>query len=80
MRVKIAVKNGRLNKIFNKEDIMRIDYVEKLSVLEIEKVALYNKNKITEEEVLEVIKLHGIGYNPNVILIDKEQFENVFGN
>ena len=80
MRVKIAVKNGRLNKIFNKEDIMRIDYVEKLSTLETEKVALYNKNKITEEEVWEVIKLHGIVYNPNVILIDKEQFENVFGS
>lgn len=65
--------------MFDKENIARINFTEYYGKTEIEYVALFNKNKTTVEEVKKAIDLHGVGENPNVIIVSKEQFENVFG-
>lgn len=64
--------------MFDKENIARINFTEYYRKTEIEYIALFNKNKTTVEEVKKAIDLHGMGENSNVIIITKEQFENVF--
>jgi len=57
---------------------MKIEYIQKIGNYEFQKVALFNMMKVTEEEGKQAIELDGVGYDPNVIIIYKEQFENVF--
>ena len=64
--------------MFNKDDVMRIDFSEKYGEIEIPMVALFNKNVILEEEAVKAIKIHGDRSNNKVIIITKEQFDNVF--
>jgi hypothetical protein len=60
------------------EDIMRMDFTETIGdIYKTEKTAIYNKNIISHEEVLKKIKSGE--YDDRVIIIYKEQFENVFG-
>lgn len=66
--------------MFNKDDIIRIDFEQKYGKIKIEYVALYNNTKTTEQEALEAIETYGIGNNENVIIISKKQFENVFNS
>lgn len=63
--------------MLDKENLMRIEFTKKIAgVHSVEMVALYNKQRITEEEVRELIEMDS--YNPNVIITEKRQFENVF--
>lgn len=64
--------------MFDKDNIMRIDFINKIAGAEMEYIALFNKTKISEKDVKKAIQLYGIGKNPNVIFISKEQFESVF--
>jgi hypothetical protein len=64
--------------MFNPDNIMRIDFVERLAGIEIENIALFNKNNTTDQEAQKAIDLHGMGNNPKVIIISKEQFNNIF--
>lgn len=63
--------------MLDKENLMRIEFQKKIAgVYSVEMLALYNLKRIAEEEVREVIKTES--YNPNVIIVEKLQFENVF--
>jgi len=64
--------------MFNKDNIMQIEFISTIGGCEVQKIALFNMMKTSEEEVNKVIQTEGIYYNPNVIVIYKEQFENVF--
>lgn len=64
--------------MFDKNNIMRIDFVEKIGEIELEYVALFNKTKTTEKEAQKAIQLNGIGQNNNIIIINKGQFNSVF--
>lgn len=66
--------------MFNKDNIMRIDFTECIAGIKIDYIALYNKNNTTETEVQKAIDLHGMGSNAKVIIISKEQFNNVFNS
>jgi hypothetical protein len=65
---------------FDKDNIMRIDFVNTYgSTYKVDMTALFNKTKISESEVQKIIEVSSIaGNNPNVIIITKEQYENVF--
>lgn len=65
-------------KMFDKDNIMRVDYVTAIGNHKIEMVALYNKKKITEEEVMIAVELDGIEQNKNIIFMTREQHDNVF--
>jgi hypothetical protein len=65
--------------MFNKENIMKIDFIKKIGNYKLEYIALFNKTKISDKEVRKAIQLHGVGEHPYVIFMSKEQFENVFG-
>ena len=63
--------------MFDKENLMRIEYTNKFAGKHsVEMVALYNKKRISEKEVKDVIQTEM--YNPYVIIIEKEKFEKVF--
>ena len=64
--------------MFDKENIMRIDFTHKWGNIEMKMVALFNKNKITESEVNDIIEMKPIGEYDNVIVISESQFNNVF--
>jgi thiamine monophosphate synthase len=65
--------------IFDKENIMMIEFIEQYGKLgEVQMVALFNKNKTTEQEAKEAIKLYPISENFNVVFMMKRQFENIF--
>jgi len=64
--------------MFDKENVMRIDFVNKIGNYSIEMVALFNKNRMTEQQAVEAIRLEGIRENENIIFISKNQFNNVF--
>jgi hypothetical protein len=64
--------------MFNKEDIIKIEFTEKTDYYELEYIALFNKTKISDDEVKKSIRLHRMGEHPCVIFMSKEQFENVF--
>jgi hypothetical protein len=64
--------------MFNKENIMQIEFTSRIGGCEVQKIALFNKNNVSENEAIKVIRTEGIYYNPKVIIIYKEQFENVF--
>lgn len=64
--------------MFNKDDIMKIEFTKKIGSYELEYVALFNQTKISDDEVKKAIQLHGVGEHPHVIFMSKEQFENVF--
>jgi len=62
---------------FDKENIMQIEFKKEYSnEHHIDMIALYNKNKISETEVRELIKRDI--QTSNVLVITKKQFENVF--
>jgi hypothetical protein len=63
--------------MFNKDHIMKIEFVNGVGL---ERVALFNITKITEEEVNKAIQLDGMVDNPNIIICYKEQFNNVFND
>ena len=64
--------------MFNKENISKIDFTSSIGNIYFQRVALFNKNKISFEEATKMIQLDGMSENPSVIIISKEQFENVF--
>jgi hypothetical protein len=59
---------------------MKVEYTKSYGkdIYQEQKVALYNKLRVSEQRVNEVIDLDGIGEPPDVILITKQQYENVF--
>lgn len=61
----------------DKENIMVIEYMDNYGSCDFEMVAIYNREKISEEKVVELIKSNS--QNSNVIKIDKMQYENIFG-
>jgi hypothetical protein len=63
----------------DKENIMLIEYTKNIGsgIGKIPMVAIFNKSKISERDVKEVIK-YDI-YNENVIKVEKQEYENVFG-
>ena len=66
---------------FDKNNIMMIEFDKFYpNDYKITMVALYNKTKITDKEARKAIKTYGIGESPNVIIITKKQYENVFMN
>ena len=68
--------------MFVKENIIRIDFVREFGNgrYEEEWVALYNKNKTSEEAAKKAVFLCGIGERGDVIFMTKKQFETVFDN
>jgi hypothetical protein len=64
--------------IFNKDNIVRIEFTETIGKYQFEMVALFNKNVLSEEEAVKLIKLKDFGENENIIFMSKAQFENVF--
>lgn len=62
--------------MFDKENLVRIDFTKRIGDFKFEMVALYNKQRISEEKIRELIESGT--YDKNVIVIDKQQFENVF--
>ena len=59
------------------KDIMRMDFTEIVGgSYEVQKVAIYNKNTISNKEVKK--KIHSGEYDDRIIIIYKEQFETVF--
>lgn len=67
-------------KMFNKDNIMKIEYATKIGNYTTQMVALYNKTKITENEVLKAIGIAEISQNDNVIFITQKAFDNVFND
>ena len=63
--------------MFDKNRIMKIEFTERYDGLEVEYVALFDKDT-PEEEARMAIELHGVDISINVIIITKKQFENVF--
>lgn len=55
-----------------------IEFEEIYGKLKIEKVAIFNANKISEEEALKMI--HLAEYNENILVMDKKQWINIFRN
>jgi hypothetical protein len=65
--------------MFNKDNIIKIEYTQTIgSTYKVEMIALYNKTKVTEKEVLKAIELESIAENENVIFMTSKQFNNVF--
>lgn len=65
--------------MFDEKNLMRIEYINEYSKnCKVEMIALYNKRRITEEDVLKAVELEGIETNSNVIFMTKKQFENIF--
>ncbi len=60
----------------DKDNIMK-EFVRVVGGIEIPQVALYNKRRVSEAEVNEVMQSLSCG-SKNVIIIDKQQFGNVF--
>ena len=65
--------------MFNKENIMKIEFTKKIGNYEFEYIALFNQTRISDDEVKKAIQLHGTGEHPYVVFMSKEQFKNVFG-
>ena len=62
------------------KNLKRIEFTEvRRDIYEIEKVSMFNSSVISAEEVDKYIKsgLVTIGYNPNVVIMTKEQYENL---
>jgi hypothetical protein len=63
----------------DKNNVMIIEYTKNYgSIGKLPMVAIFNKTKISEREAKEVIKYDM--YNKNVIMIEKEQYDSVFGS
>ena len=60
----------------NLSHIMRIEFEEECGPYTFERVALFNKNNITEEDAWRAIRAGE--YNPNVLVMTKSQWESVF--
>lgn len=67
-------------KIFNKESIIRIDFNREFGNgrYEEEWVALYNRNKTSDETAKKAVFLCGLGSSDEVVFMTKKQFEIVF--
>ncbi len=53
-----------------------IEYSEDFGSFELEKIAIFNEKNISQDDVLAAI--HAGDYNPNIIIVTKEQWKNVF--
>lgn len=62
--------------LFDKDNIMKIEFEDDIGGYSMDKVALYNKNKITEQQAKEII-VNGV-WSDQLIILDKVQFENIF--
>jgi hypothetical protein len=62
--------------MFDKDNLMRVDFVKVIGGTEIDMVALYNKRHVSQEDVREVI--HTEEEHPHVIITTAKQFKNVF--
>jgi len=60
--------------VFNKEDIMMIEF----EYYNVEMLALFNESKTTEQEARAEIELYPICIPQKTIIINREQFVNVF--
>ena len=58
--------------------IMMIEFVEENGSFQIEKVALFNSEKIGEEEAMQIINTDS--FDKNVLCIPKTQWESLFLN
>lgn len=59
------------------ENVMMAEFKKKLgNGFNVEMVALFNKKRISEEEVVELIQQES--HNANVIIMEKQQYTNVF--
>jgi hypothetical protein len=63
----------------DRNDIMLIEYTKNIGsgIGKIPMVAIFNKSKISEHDVRIIIKFDY--YNENVIKVEKQEYENVFG-
>ena len=59
-----------------KGHISIIEFSETYGSIEIEKVAIFNENMISEEEAIRLI--HLAEYNPNILVMDKKQWVQIF--
>jgi hypothetical protein len=66
--------------MFDKKNIMKIDFIKSFGNYNIAMVALYNQKNISESDVIKAIEHHGVTENNNVVIMTKVQFENVFLN
>ena len=57
--------------------VMRIDFTRDYGNLSEYLLALFNKDRISEEEVLQFIREDG-HYHPDIIIISPRQFDSVF--
>ena len=62
--------------MFERDKICRIDYVESFGSQEIKMVALFHKDRVSEEAVNKSITTDT--YNKYVVIMTEEQFKNVF--
>ena len=58
--------------------VIAIEFTESWGPIEQEMVALYNDNRISEEEALKVVKAGD--YNDNVLVIPRRQWLSLFRN
>lgn len=62
--------------MLDKENVVKIEFTKYIGDHAFEVVVLFNKRRISEDEVNDIIKTGS--YHPQVIVMDKPQFMNVF--
>ncbi len=55
-----------------------IDFSESYGSVEFEKVAIFNANMMSDEEAIKMIEVGE--YSPNILVMDKKQWVNIFCN
>ena len=60
-----------------KENIFIIEYVIGIGPYDMEMVAMYNENVITEEEVVELIQNGTVEDDNRVVVMNRKQYDNL---
>lgn len=68
--------NELLPKLVKMDSLAAMDYVEKYGPIKQKNVAVFDRRRVSEDEVLDAIKAGG--YHQDVITMSERQYESVF--
>lgn len=68
--------NELMPKLSKMDNLSALDYIESYGSLESKNVAVFDRRRVSEKEVVSAIKAGG--YHPDVLVMSEKQYESVF--
>lgn len=61
-------------------NIMKLEYVENIGECSYQRIALYNKEAISRQKVIHLIKKGKVHSSKYAVVLTRDQFETLFGS